>query len=318
MTGGQKRDHGGGLDAAIARFGGSRIGWIDLSTGINPHSYPLPRFETGCWSALPDAAAEAALIAAARRFWSVPEEMAILAAPGASALIAALPGLAAPGRALVPGPTYNEHAAAFTAQGWQVTEEGAAEARVFVHPNNPDGRRWSPMSLPGEAAALTVIDESFCDVLPGMSMIGDAARHGWIVLKSFGKFWGHAGLRLGFALGPAPLVGALRERIGPWAVSGPALAVGTAALGDPAWAQATRWRLAEDAARLDARMQIAGARVVGGTPLFRLYEVEDAALWQTRLAGHRIWSRTFPYNPSWLRLGLPHALHWPRVAAALQ
>lgn len=317
VTGGRTRDHGGALDAAIARFGGSRIGWIDLSTGINPHSYPIPPLATGCWSALPDAGAEAALLEAARLCWSVPDDMAILAAPGASALIAAIPGLAAPARVFIPGPTYNEHAAAFTAQGWEVTEDGPAAARVFVHPNNPDGRRWSAEALPGDGADLTVIDESFCDVLPGSSTVAAAARQGWLVLKSFGKFWGLAGLRLGFALGPAPAVAALRERIGPWAVSGPALATGTAALSDPDWAQATRWRLAEDAARLDALMQIAGARVLGGTSLFRLYEVEDGAAWQTRLAAHHIWSRTFPYNPRWLRLGLPHALHWPRVAAAL-
>ena len=313
----QKRDHGGGLDAAIVKFGGERIGWIDLSTGINPHPYPVTELPPDAWNALPDSGAEAALLSAARRLWRVPAGADLIAAPGASALIAQIPGLAAADAVAIPGPTYNEHAAAFSAQGWQVVDSGAATARVVVHPNNPNGRLWTADTLPAGTAGLTVIDESFCDVCPERSLIGAAARPGTLVLKSFGKFWGLAGLRLGFAAGDPALVARLRERLGPWAVSGPSLAIGARALGDPDWARATRARLAEDSARLDALMLRAGAHCLGGTTLFRLYEVDSAADWQERIARHRIWSRIFPYNPRWLRLGLPHALHWPRVEAAL-
>lgn len=313
----RERDHGGGLDAAIARFGGERIGWIDLSTGINPHPYPLKTLPADCWTALPDKNALADLIAAARAFWQVPEGVGLMAASGASALIAQIPQLAAKGTVCIPGPTYNEHAAAFRAADWRVTDAAPAEAQVVVHPNNPDGKTWTAETLPCPDAALTIIDESFCDVAPMQSLISLAARPGTLVLKSFGKFWGLAGLRLGFIAGDPALIARLKDAVGPWAVSGPALHVGAAALADVEWARDTRARLAEDAARLDAQMQIAGARMLGGTTLFRLYEVDDAAAWQTRLARHRIWSRVFPYNPRWLRLGLPHALHWPRVAAAL-
>ena len=106
------RDHGGGVDDAAARFGGARSDWIDLSTGINPVPYPLPPFSARDWTALPDRAASDALCAAARAFWRVPEGAAILAAPGASSLIARLSALAPPGRVHIPAPTYNEHAAA--------------------------------------------------------------------------------------------------------------------------------------------------------------------------------------------------------------
>lgn len=309
-------DHGGGIDAAAAQFGGARADWIDLSTGINPEPYPLPAFPADCWTALPDHGAEAALLDAARSFWRVPDGAEIIAAPGASALIARMPALC-PEAACIPGPTYNEHARAFRAAGLEVRDT-PAPVRVMVHPNNPDGRLW-PADTSGER--LTVIDESFGDVLPETSQIARAAEPGVVVLKSFGKFWGLAGLRLGFAIarretltGPS---GHLSDLLGPWAVSGPALVAGTAALSDRPWAEATRARLARDAARLDRLMLAQGARVAGGTTLFRLYEVEDARHWQAALARQRIWTRVFPYSGTWLRLGLPPAQGWARVEAAL-
>lgn len=169
------RDHGGNLSVAKAEFGGSRGDWMDLSTGINPHPYPLPDFTTEDWNALPDADALADLERAARSFWNIPEQAAVLAAPGASALIAALPALAAPRWVQITKPTYNEHAAAFEARGWKIRVDGPAEARVAVHPNNPDGRLWREEQL---TAPLTIIDESFCDVCPAESLIRMACRSG--------------------------------------------------------------------------------------------------------------------------------------------
>ncbi|MDW3224541.1 MAG: threonine-phosphate decarboxylase [Paracoccaceae bacterium] len=317
MFNAKQRDHGGGLDAAIARFGGTRLTWIDLSTGINPHPYPRAPLPPDAWIALPDKKAMSDLMAAARAFWNIPDEAGVIAASGASALIAQLPQLVSKGPVCIPAPTYNEHAAAFAAQGWSITDADTAKAQVIVHPNNPDGRLWTRDTLPCKDATLTIIDESFCDVDPALSLIALADRPGTVILKSFGKFWGLAGLRLGFLIGDATLIQELGDRLGPWAVSGPALHIGAQALRDLRWATATRQRLSEDAAQLDALMQIAGARVLGGTTLFRLYDVDDAEAWQTRLAHHHIWSRTFPYAPGWLRLGLPHTLHWPRLKAAL-
>lgn len=308
------RDHGGNLSAAMAEFGGCRGDWMDLSTGINPHPYPLPEFTAGDWGALPDAAALEDLYSAARTFWNIPEGAAILAAPGASALIAALPALAAPRWVQITKPTYNEHAAAFEARGWKIKEDGPAEARVAVHPNNPDGRMWSAEQL---KSPLTIIDESFCDVCPDDSLIRMASRPGVIVLKSFGKFWGLAGLRLGFAIGDPKLIAELASWQGPWAVSGPALRTGALALRDHDWASTTRARLRADAARLDEIALAKGARLAGGTDLFRLYNVEVAAAWQNRLARARIWSRIFPYSKTFLRLGLPPSDGWDRLETAL-
>lgn len=310
----QPADHGGGIDAARARFGGARSDWIDLSTGINPVAYPLPALPPELWACLPDHAAEAALTAAARSFWRVPDSAAIIAAAGTSAIIALLPALRAAGRIHIPGPTYNEHGRAFAAQGWTMTD-AAHDALVLVHPNNPDGRLWSADDAD---AGLVIIDESFADVAPDTSLIALAARPGVVVLKGLGKFWGLAGLRLGFAIGDPALICRLAVLIGPWAVSGPALTIGTAALADAGWAGAARARLTEDAARLDALLGAAGAAVVGGTILFRLAEVPDAARWQQALARHHIWTRVFPYSTTWLRLGLPGTeAQWARLEMAL-
>ncbi|MCG7628807.1 pyridoxal phosphate-dependent class II aminotransferase [Epibacterium sp. MM17-32] len=308
------RDHGGNLAAAIARFGGQRGDWIDLSTGINPSPYPLPPLLAEDWTALPDADAQQALIAAARRFWQVPDEADILAAPGASALIARLPALRPARTVSISTPTYNEHAAAFDQSGWQILDTGPAEAQVVVHPNNPDGRLWMPEEV---NAPFCIIDESFCDICPDQSLIARATTPGTVILKSFGKFWGLAGLRLGFAIGDPELIAGLRAAMGPWAVSGPALRIATHALNDPDWATTTRLELADAAARLDQLMQQAGAQTVGGTDLFRLYDVGDAQAWQDRLARARIWSRIFPYSTRFLRLGLPPMSRWSQLETAL-
>lgn len=307
------RDHGGGLDAAVARHGGARGDWMDLSTGINPVPYPLPALSPRDWTALPDREARDALIRAARGFWNVPDGAAILAAPGASSLIARIPALAPAGRVHIPAPTYNEHAAAFAAHGWTAAGPDA-DARVIVHPNNPDGAWYDAGDV---TAQLTIIDESFCDVAPERSLVELSARGDVVVLKSFGKFWGLAGLRLGFAIGPRPLIERLAELLGPWPVSGVALRVGAAALCDTDWAAATRDRLAREAARLDRLMTGAGAHVAGGTSLFRLFEVDDAAAWQARLAERHVWSRIFPYSDRWIRLGLPDPDRWEQLEHAV-
>ncbi|MGC1495815.1 MAG: threonine-phosphate decarboxylase [Sulfitobacter sp.] len=292
-----------------------RAEWLDLSTGINPIAYPIPPITADAWTALPDRAAHHALEDAARVFWKVPKQAAIMAVPGASSAIAQIPRLADVKTVSIPGPTYNEHAASFVALGWRVTQtSGTANASVHVNPNNPDGRIWQTSDPHGD---LRIIDESFCDVTPGDTLIAQATTPGTLVLKSFGKFWGLAGLRLGFVIGDPELIERLRAMIGPWAVAGPALTIGTAALRDQAWADATRLRLQQDADRLDHLLTSKGANLVGGTTLFRLYDVPNAVEWQEALAQHHIWSRIFPYSQSWLRLGLPGPDGWARLEQAL-
>ena len=320
------RDHGGNLDAAIRAHGGTRADWIDLSTGINPVPYPLPPIPPHAWTALPGAGEMARLRQAAARAYGT--QARLLPFAGAQAAIQAYPRLATSGDARVLAPTYNEHAAALRTAGWTVAQvdtparlEGA-DLAVVVNPNNPDGRRTEPQALRALArqVGLLVVDESFADPEPELSLApGLGEEDGTIlVLRSFGKFYGLAGVRLGFAIAGTRPADRLAEIAGPWPVSGPAIAIACKALEDTGWQRATVQRLRHDAARLDGLAAATGWQLIGGTPLFRTYETGDAAGVQKRLARHRIWSRIFPYSVGWIRLGLPGTeADWMRLEAAL-
>ncbi|MEO0036152.1 MAG: hypothetical protein RLZZ501_2175 [Pseudomonadota bacterium] len=322
--------HGGDLAAATARWGRPAGGWLDLSTGINPQPYPLPPLSEADWSCLPGDEAGQALLAAARRAFAAPERMRLVAASGGQALIQQLPWLRRPGPVTILSPTYAEHGRAWEAAGHAVRyaadPAGADPAGVLVvvNPNNPDGRRLVPAQLAelagrfAAAGGLVVVDEAFADPTPDLSLI-PLAPAGAVVLRSFGKFYGRAGLRLGLlATVEAGLAEALAARLGPWAVSGPALAVGAAAYDDTAWAEATRHRLAADSARLETLLGAAGFAPVGGTALFSLVAHPRAGEWWERLGRQGILVRAFADRSDWLRFGLPGgAADWARLARAL-
>lgn len=308
--------HGGDLAAAESRWGCPQEGWLDLSTGINPWPYPLPEIASDDWSRLPDAAAHAALLSAAAARWGVQEPAGVVAGAGSQALIQALPRIIPPTDAAILGPTYGEHGRAWTAAGHRVREiarieeRGDASILVVVNPNNPDGATLAPRHLldlaadMAERGGLLVVDEAFADQYPALSVAG-MARPGLVVLRSFGKFYGMAGLRLGFAVAPAPLAARLEAHLGPWPVSGPALAVGRAALADEAWSALTIQRLSEASERLDAILIGAGLAVVGGTGLFRLVSHPEAATLYEGLGRSGILVRAFAFRSDWLRVGLP-------------
>lgn len=322
MTRFPSRDHGGDLDRATARHGGAREAWLDLSTGINPEAFPLPPIPPDAWTALPRRAEMARLESAARTAYG--GDARIIAFAGAQGAIQAIPFLQAPGRAAILSPTYNEHAAALRVGGWQVEEargpEGLAGAdlAVAVNPNNPDGRRIAPEALRALAARVgtLVADESFMDPEPALSLSPGGLPENAVVLRSFGKFYGLAGVRLGFALAHGARAERLDALAGPWPVGGPAIEIACAALTDAAWREATVARLGRDAARLDALAAAAGWGLVGGSPLFRTYAAPDAAAAQQGLARGRVWTRIFPYSATWIRIGLPPAEAWPQLETA--
>ena len=287
--------------------------------------YPVPAIAPLAWTALPDAGAGQALGAAAARAYGV-RPGTVVPAPGTGALIAWLARLHGARRVGVLGFTYGDHARAWRAAGAAVDVvpdlAGLAgyDAAVVVNPNNPDGRLLpaAPLAALAGRVGLLVVDEAFGDVVPAASSLAPAPPPGTVVLRSFGKFYGLAGLRLGFAVAGHPWADRLREALGPWAISGPALAIGAAALDDAAWAAAARARLARDAARLDALLAAHGAAPRGGTALFRLAAVGDAARWFDGLARAGILTRPFAERPDWLRFGLPgDEAAWRRLGDAL-
>ncbi|MEZ5911094.1 MAG: threonine-phosphate decarboxylase CobD [Paracoccaceae bacterium] len=318
------REHGGDIDGAQCRHGGAPADWIDLSTGINRVSYPVPALPAEAWQALPTRAAMARLCAAAQAAYGT--GWAVLPLAGAQAAIQMMPLPGPRGTAAILSPTYNEHAGAFTQAGWTLREDSSLEAlkgadcAVVVNPNNPDGRRHPPEALRDLAGHVgrLIVDESFADVATELSLLPGPSRRGLFVMRSFGKFYGLAGLRLGFLLGDPAELEPFSAMAGPWPVSGLAIETACAAFADTGWAEATRRRLADDAQRLDRLALARGWATCGGCDLYRLYDVGDALAAQDHLARHRIWSRRFGYAPRWLRLGLPGSpAEWARLEQAM-
>ncbi|MBB4002523.1 threonine-phosphate decarboxylase CobD [Aurantimonas endophytica] len=323
--------HGGALDAAIANFGGRREDWLDLSTGINPAPPPMPALSPTLWQRLPEAELETRAIAAARFGYGAPPEAGIVAAPGTQALIAALPSLLPRNHVAILEPTYSGHRLAFETAGYEVIAVAALAAVpadativVVVNPNNPDGRVHEPADLLALAerlaarGGLLVVDEAFADADGGRSVAFATGRPGLLVYRSFGKFFGLAGLRLGFALTTPGLADALRGRLGAWAVSGPALAVGAAWLGDAKLCANVRARIAGQHALLAETLAGAGLTPVGGTHLFLTIHHPDAAALFAALCRRHILTRPFAYRGDWLRIGnVADAVEARRLGVAL-
>src|SRR5450631_3000409 len=218
--------HGGDLAAARRRFPGAPEPLIDLSTGINPHSYPLPQLSSEVFARLPEPAALERLAAtAARAYGASPDQVA--AAPGTQILLPPIFALVPGGRAAVLGPTYAEHVRVAklvdheTMEATAIEDLTGADLAVIVNPNNPDGRIVSKDTLLALAeekqrhGGLLVVDEAFADVGPaGLSLGPEVGRGNLFVLRSFGKFHGLAGLRLGFALAAPELAARLRATLG--------------------------------------------------------------------------------------------------------
>jgi cobalamin biosynthetic protein CobC len=303
---------------------------IDLSTGINPFPYPLAPIPPESFARLPEPAALDRLCETAAKAYAAPSAAHVAAAPGCQMLLPLLARLVPAGRAAVLGPTYSEHARAAALAGHAVAETSDiarladADLAVVVNPNNPDGRLVPPDVLCGLAKTLAqrrgllVVDEAFMDVGPRGASLAGAAAESVVVLRSFGKFFGLAGLRLGFAITAPAQAARLRAQLGPWPVAGPAIAIGMAALADAAWAGATRRMLAEATRRLDKLLIDAGLEIVGGTPLYRLVRTNRARLAFERLGRAGVVVRRFNRSRTWLRFGLPGPeWAWERLGAAL-
>jgi cobalamin biosynthesis protein CobC len=323
--------HGGNLDVARRLFRDAPEPFIDLSTGINPHFYPVPQLSADLFARLPEPVGIDRLAAIAAKNYGAPSQDCVVVAPGTQILLAPVAALVPPGRAAVLGPTYGEFSRAAALVGHEVTEVREvgqlleADLAVVVNPNNPDGRVFGKHELLDllhgrrHRDGLLVVDEAFMDVGPdGASLCNEVAQRDIVVLRSFGKFFGLAGVRLGFALAAPAIAARLAASLGPWAVSGPAIAIGQMALVDTPWIYAMRERLKGEARRLDAVLAAAGMDIIGGTSLFRLVRTLATDRLFHHLGRAGVLVRRFPKHPDWLRFGLPgNDVAWDRLRRAL-
>ncbi len=320
-------EHGGRLQRAAAQFGIPAADWLDLSTGINPVGWPVPAVPADVWQRLPEE--EDALPAAAAAYYG---SDALLAVPGSQWAIENLPALWPSCRVGVLAPSYAEHALRWQQAGHRLTaleahvsieELADFDVVVLVNPNNPTARLWPREALQALAARLAghggwlVVDEAFMDASAEHSLLAEALPENVVVLRSLGKFFGLAGVRLGFVFAAEALLGRLRRRLSPWAVSHPARWVASRALTDSAWQAHNRQWLATASARLSCLLKAAGLVVEGMNPMFQWLRHDRALEIYRHLAGQGILIRHFADSAS-LRFGLAATEEeWLRLQAAL-
>jgi cobalamin biosynthetic protein CobC len=326
-------EHGGNLAAASQQYGIALQDWLDLSTGINPHGYPITGMPPEAWQRLPlenDGLIEAACAYYGCRF--------ALPTAGSQAALQVLPQLRAgtrfnkPAKVAMPQLMYQEHAKAWQRHGHEVirfdtspdqTILQQADVLLLCNPNNPTGTRFSAEQLLHWHAELAqrggwlIVDEAFMDATPEDSTARHADQEGLFVLRSLGKFFGLAGARVGFLLTTEQMLLEAQEIIGPWSVTGPSRHAARTALEDQVWQQDTRHQLLTNSQRLADLLAQHGLQPAGGTALFQFVLTPDAATWHQHLARQGIWVRLFPEVPA-LRFGLPPENAWNRLRDALQ
>lgn len=309
--------HGGSLDRMRAAFPDAPEPWIDLSTGINPWPYPVQPVRPDTLQALPTHAAQVRCRDAMAASIGAPAE-ALQLAPGSELLIRLLPRIISPRRVAVLQPSYGDHAQVWRAAGCDVIETDAplasaesVDAVVLCNPNNPDGRVFDPEELEMARATLAarggwlIVDEAYASLSPDISMAGRGGADGLIILRSFGKFFGLAGVRLGALIAPDDILRAMSDLLGAWPVSGPALDLGALGYADAAWQAGTRQRLNAGRQTLDRILLSGGFSNILGTNLFRFAECDDAHGRWRRLAEAGIYVRRFAWSDRHLRFGLP-------------
>lgn len=320
-------EHGGDLAAAAQRYGIAPDEWLDLSTGVSPFGYPAEEISPEVWRRPPSE--PPAFRAAAASYYGA---SSFLPVAGSQAAIQLLPMLIAAQSVAVAWPTYGEHASSWARGGAAVEplpEEALVETTthdvvVLCNPNNPTGRLHGADELcelsERQAAkrGWLVVDEAFIDTEPQRSLVPHAGADGLVVLRSMGKFFGLAGARVGFLFAPPQLLEKAAAAVGPWSISGPALAVATKALADGVFHNRAHMLLKTESARLRAILEKHGYEISGATDFFAWVRHPEARAIQETLARDGILIRAFDDPPS-LRFGLAGSVEaWTRLEVALE
>ena len=321
-------EHGGRLRKAAREYGIAEADWLDLSSGLAPWPFAVPDIPLRAWARLPET--DDGLEQAACDYYGAAH---VLPVAGSQMAIQLLPRLRRIGKVGVLSPCYAEHAEAWRRSGYIVREVLEQEVDFFldsldvlvvVNPNNPTGLSLAPSRLLDWHAKLAqrggwlVVDEAFMDNTPNLSLAPFAHQVGLIVLRSFGKFFGLAGVRLGFVLAERRLLKLLAEQVGPWAVSGPTRVVGQACLLDTEGHTRQRLRTEVASERLARLLAQQGFAPHGGCALFQWLTTERAEALHEFMARRGILLRLFTHNSS-LRFGLPaDEADWARLAQAFE
>lgn len=321
-------EHGGKLRSAAMTYDIPLEKWLDLSTGINPNGWPVPKeIPEAVWNRLPED--NDGLLEVAQEYYGAPS---LLAVAGSQMAIQALPRLRDHSHVALLHPSYNEHRHAWQCYGHQVTPiepeqiDGLIhqlDVLLLVNPNNPSAHRFSEQQLLSWREKLVahggwlIVDEAFLDGTPQYSIASHTHLPGLIVLRSVGKFFGLAGARIGFTCATTEILDPLAELIGPWVLSGPSRHIAKLALSDTRWHQQTRQQLEEQGKRLSTLLSDNDLPPTGSTPLFSWIKNPQAEHLHQQLAQQGIFTRLFT-DPMSIRFGLPkRESDWQRLATAL-
>jgi cobalamin biosynthesis protein CobC len=322
-------NHGGRIKAYAQRYGIAVDNWLDLSTGINPNGWPVPEFiPVSLWSRLPES--EDDLIDKAMDYYQC---QYILPVAGSQAAIQTLPTLRAPCRVAILSPAYEEHRHCWQESGHEVVALESFELEqqieqfdvvIVINPNNPTGQTFSEECLLNWHRNLQsrngwlIVDEAFIDVTAQKSLASLPVQPGLIILRSLGKFFGLAGLRVGFVISHPDLLSQIKEKLGPWPIASASRWIASQALSDQIWQQQSLQYLPQNAQRLAELLSAYGLRPTGGCALFQWIKIEQASQIHYQLAEQGILCRLFD-KPVALRFGLPSSEHdWSRLENALQ
>ncbi len=338
----KKHNHGGQLQVASKKHQIPVGDWLDLSTGINPNTYPLPPVPNKCWQRLPET--DDGLENAATNYYG---SKYLLAVSGSQEAIQTLP-LLFPNkqRVGIVKPAYHSHQQAWEDAGYDIitlssndinAQISTLDVLIIVNPTNPSAESFTPEKLYHwhqqlkQRNGFLIIDEAFIDATPENSLIKEEPEKGLIILRSIGKFFGLAGIRLGFVWAEESILNQLAEKQHDWSVSHPARWAGTLALQDKEWQQTQQAALKIQSKRLEdllEKMIFTKPLETGGvyfnttnnhvqrTALFAFFLHPSAKKIHRQLAKQGILTRFFNFPA--LRFGLPtDENEWQRLEYAL-
>lgn len=306
--------HGGNLLQAIEEFGGNQEDWLDLSTGISPYTIDLPEFHQDVWRRLPDPKYVKLLEGKAKEFYQTKSNC--LAVPGSQFAIQHLSKVV-DGEIGILEPTYGEYAASFVRNGKSYTslenisDIGNASSVILANPNNPDGRIYTSQELLKLAVQLSerngylVVDEAFMAIDDPNSLLNEVdATTNVVILRSIGKFFGLAGIRLGFVFSSEKFRAKLAAYLGPWAVTGPALAIADHIFANRFIANELKQKISVRHQQMGEILEQSGLQIVGKNDLFFLIRHPKANALHISLKQQKVLTRIFDYNSDWIRIGL--------------
>lgn len=315
--------HGGNLRQVAKKYGYPIEQWLDLSTGINPSGFKPAPLSDACWQRLPEN--DDGLIEAALNYYG---QSNFVLTPGSQWMIQNLPAiketLVGPeqidiGPVLLPKQGYQEHRLAWQESGFDIeyyeaqptiSQLNHCSVCVVIQPNNPTGQCYDQSQLNDWLAILKdneawlVVDEAFVDCTPDKSMLDRSGEEGLIVLRSIGKFFGLAGIRIGCIFAWTALLEKVNAAMGPWAISHPSREVAIQAFHNINWQRYAIEKCHDQSKKLrDVLIKYFQIKPTG-TALFQTVYLDRSEEIFEHLCQHKILVRLLDCQTG-LRFGLP-------------